>query len=393
MDCDAIKRAKRLINSEGLHVVEHILLRPRCKEDCECECLEKNCDDEMHCSFTWETGDKNDPCNNPVEEICFVPGIDPYSFIATIALPAWPERFRTIEARNIIENLLQREAPAHVLLRILWLTPHDLCRFESHFRKWNYWLTWDKHCIDDYKVCDFPTFLFTHEFKCLDDCKVCLPCKETVPPVVPCFTDPCDKPITPGQYEIVNQINEIFCWGEMECEKIEREKTDALKEPSQKKVDKKSTVKSDNVIDAEGENKINERFTKYRTKVKSISENISVKNDLAGIALAFLNVYPPKFEGHKEITELIIKNEKPKGRNKAVLTSAQRKNLIAAATFYYLDALVFNSEEIKISDEMKLLINDLKKANISPDYNDWNAKEVREIKSSVDTKIIYRLLK
>jgi hypothetical protein len=114
---------------------------------------------------------------------------------------------------------------------------------------------------------------------------------------------------------------------------------------------------------------------------------------LAGIAVAFLNVYPPKFEQYKEFAKQIIKNEKPKGRSKAVLTSAQRKNLIAAATFYYLDALVFNSQEIKISDEMKLVIKDFKKAHISPDYNDWNAKEVREIKSSVDTKIIYRLLK
>ena len=31
------------------------------------------------------------------------------------------------------EKLLQKEAPAHVLLRILWLTPRDFCCFEYYF--------------------------------------------------------------------------------------------------------------------------------------------------------------------------------------------------------------------------------------------------------------------
>ncbi|HKR06536.1 MAG TPA: hypothetical protein VJY62_18015, partial [Bacteroidia bacterium] len=49
MDCDAVMRAKKIINSEGLHLAEHILLRPRCPEDChendKINCPVKICDD------------------------------------------------------------------------------------------------------------------------------------------------------------------------------------------------------------------------------------------------------------------------------------------------------------------------------------------------------------
>ncbi|HEY1216796.1 MAG TPA: hypothetical protein VGE93_24490, partial [Bryobacteraceae bacterium] len=96
-DCAAIGRAKCLINAEGAHVVEHILLRPRCPEDRqECEIWDRTCDNGMNCDkWVWHAGDKEDPCNNPVEEIPFIPGADPISFSATVALPSWPERFRS----------------------------------------------------------------------------------------------------------------------------------------------------------------------------------------------------------------------------------------------------------------------------------------------------------
>jgi len=386
MDCAAVSRAKQLINAEGLHVVEHILLRPRCETDCrECDGFPKGCNDEIDCNFKWQAGDKNDPCNNPEETICFVPGIDPYSFIATIALPSWPQRFRSAEAKNIIENLLQREAPAHVLLRILWLTPHDLCRFEHHFRKWNYWLTWDKHCLTDYNVCEFPKFLFTTKFKCLDDCTVCLPCERPV--ATSCFNDPCDQPKTPGLYEIVNQINQVFCWDVMECAQIEKPKEKTKKNlPGSTNEPLK---KEDSEIDVDEENKIDERFTRYRSKVNAL---LTVKNDLPSQTLSFLNA-PPSLEAYKEITAAISTNEKPDDANKIKLTIAQRRNLIEAATFYYIDHLVFNKPAGNIPDEVKAIVGMLKKAKINPDYAAWEAKEVRTIKPSFDTKIIYRLLK
>jgi hypothetical protein len=110
------------------------------------------------------------------EAVCFKPGHDPYSFIATVALPAWPARFRTKENRSLVESLLQKEAPAHVLLRILWLTPHDLCCFEKHLKKWLVWMAYQKSCGGDYSACEFLKFLFDQEFECLDDTVICDTC-------------------------------------------------------------------------------------------------------------------------------------------------------------------------------------------------------------------------
>jgi hypothetical protein len=391
MDCDAIKRARNLINAEGMHVVEHILLRPRCPEDCDCDCLEKICDDDILCSFPWQSGDKNDPCNAPEKSIWFVPGADPYSFIATIALPAWPERLRGKESHIIIENLLQREAPAHVLLRILWLKPYDLCSFESYLRKWKFWLTWDKKCRDDYKLCDFPEFLFTTEFKCLDDCNECPPCKEETTADTPCFTDPCDEPKVAREYEIVNQINDIFCWGEVQCNKIAAQQVDISTISIEEIPDTEEKIKKENDIDADYEEIINERFTRYREEVKSIIE-ASGKNDIPGHALAFLQVYPPHIEEYKFIIRLIIKNEKP-GAGKVKLTVARQKKLAACVTFYYLDALVLKNNKIDLKPGVKSLVNDLKKAGIKPGYKAWNEKEIIRAKPKADVKKIYKLLK
>ncbi len=82
--CAAEVRAKALINAEGLELVEHILLRP-----CPDEPGIPVCVDNTECSITWQEivsqGLKQSPPLVP-----FLPGADPYSFIATVALPAWP---------------------------------------------------------------------------------------------------------------------------------------------------------------------------------------------------------------------------------------------------------------------------------------------------------------
>jgi len=208
MDCAAIGRAKCLINAEGMRVVEHILLRQKSPGgERDCEALNKPCDNGMHCSFVWHAG----------EDITFVPGADRYSFIATVALPSWSQRFRSKESRLIIENLLQREAPAHVLLRILWLTPKDLCNLESYYRQWRHSLTSDRLCRTEYHPCDFPTYLFTTAFQCPADCTECPPCQDQALPANPCFSEPCDQVKKVGPFTVVNQVNEIFCWAGSRC--------------------------------------------------------------------------------------------------------------------------------------------------------------------------------
>ena len=214
MDCAAAARARALINAEGLHTVEHILLRPRAQADCQCEAIVAPCPSQTNCHFTWQAPRTDDPCQVD-EVICFDPGADPYSFIATVALPAWPQRFRSKENRAYLEYMLAREAPAHVLLRVLWLAPHDLCCFEAHYREWLRWLACKEPCEKGYTPCAFVRFLFRTRFECLGECKECLPCVTVKP--TPCFTGAGEQLRPIGEYTLLNQIDELYCWTPMKC--------------------------------------------------------------------------------------------------------------------------------------------------------------------------------
>jgi hypothetical protein len=215
MDCAAAARARALINAEGLHTVEHILLRPRTQADCQCDAIGRQCPDQTDCSFTWQPPVIDDPCMVD-ETVCFVPGTDPYSFIATVALPAWPQRFRSKENRAYIEYMLEREAPAHVVLRVLWLAPHDLCCFEAKYRQWLRWLACKPTCEERYTPCDFERFLFRTHFECLGECTECPPCGPVVKPTE-CFGAVGEQMNAIGENTLLNQINELYCWQEMIC--------------------------------------------------------------------------------------------------------------------------------------------------------------------------------
>ena len=96
---------------EGMHLVEHILLRPREKGEQLFEvCLDKNCE---------LCGDE-----------------DPYSFRASVVLPYWPNRFRYMEFRSYVEKVLRQEAPAHVDLKICWIDQAQMKEFETIYRNW-----------------------------------------------------------------------------------------------------------------------------------------------------------------------------------------------------------------------------------------------------------------
>jgi hypothetical protein len=100
----------------GLHLIEHILLRPRenivqpdkmfdlmqvCLHDCDC------------------------PCE-----------LDPYSFRASVVLPYWPDYFNNMAFREYFENKIREEAPAHVMLKICWLNNELLTDFEMRYKIW-----------------------------------------------------------------------------------------------------------------------------------------------------------------------------------------------------------------------------------------------------------------
>lgn len=148
MLCEAIERGRRLVNCEGAYLVEHILLRTR-----------------------------------SVPAVPAVPApvasdipTDTHSFIATIALPSWPERFHKKENRQLLEMILYREAPSHVLLNILWLSPEDTLAFETAYRKWRWTLLQNSPGAIDTAAASLMGLIVNTPNSRMDDCTDCLPC-------------------------------------------------------------------------------------------------------------------------------------------------------------------------------------------------------------------------
>lgn len=227
-DCKAVDRAIRLINIEGLHLIEHILLRPFKQEDCRCRSKLAACGSD--CEFPhWLQDDFE--CEGNEVHVCFNPGTDPYSFIATIFLPAWSRRFRDEKERLLFERLLYREAPAHVLLRIIWLRPFDFCRLESTMFDWQKWIAGFVACNVDFSLCNFIELLFNRYYECLPECVDCLPCRDHKP-VKPGCWDEKDKILRPLGF--VDQINEIYCFEDYCRRKAEKPTETPKEEPEEK---------------------------------------------------------------------------------------------------------------------------------------------------------------
>jgi hypothetical protein len=204
MAARAMGRATVCLNAEGVNLVEHLLLRKADKAG--------NAAAIPACPSTDAQG------------LPFTPGADPYSFIMTAFLPAWPERFRENENRQRLEGILQREAPAHILLRILWLTPKDMCRMESSYKKWLRWLREGNGC-GDFDPGEFTTLLFGTPLECLEvnACDGGLNADASVVPKPDALAIP--KPNASGtppaadadSDEWLSQINLLYCWKDREC--------------------------------------------------------------------------------------------------------------------------------------------------------------------------------
>lgn len=120
-DKDEVKDAVRLIvkymndsmlECEGVYLIEHILLRPRTINDRLMKvCVEKSC------------------------KSC--PGFkDPYSFRVTAVVPYWSERFRNFDFRRYFESTIRMEAPAHVHVKVCWVTKEQMMKFEKVYKDW-----------------------------------------------------------------------------------------------------------------------------------------------------------------------------------------------------------------------------------------------------------------
>ncbi|MFM9946767.1 MAG: hypothetical protein ACKV1O_02405 [Saprospiraceae bacterium] len=132
----------KLLDVEGFHLVEHILLRPINPEIAANTGLP---DDELLLNLPkkltelWSQLFRDSAGIDPVYTPCFnslLPGGDPYTAQVTIVLPYWVRRFQNARFRDFFENTLRRELPAHCRLRTFWVTPRDMCRFETIYRNW-----------------------------------------------------------------------------------------------------------------------------------------------------------------------------------------------------------------------------------------------------------------
>lgn len=95
-------------DAEGMHVVEHIFVRP-----------------------VNDNSDFLEVAIGPTEELSCLYDKDPYSFRMTVILPAWPDRFQDYHYRKYIERIIRQEAPAHVAVDPKWLSEADMLAFES----------------------------------------------------------------------------------------------------------------------------------------------------------------------------------------------------------------------------------------------------------------------
>lgn len=98
-------------NSEGMHLIEHILLRPRAANHALLPvCLPTDCE------FCGEE--------------------DPYSFRVSVILPYWPERCRKLAFRAMVERMLREEAPAHVQVKVCWIDQAQMTELDALHRDW-----------------------------------------------------------------------------------------------------------------------------------------------------------------------------------------------------------------------------------------------------------------
>ena len=112
-------------DEEGLHLIEHILLRPRTA----CPAPVDNCPSPRADCFRLAPVCLDPDCMACGDE-------DPYTYRISIVLPFWPPHFRNMAFRAYFEDLARAEAPAHVMVKICWINDPSMESFEQAYKAW-----------------------------------------------------------------------------------------------------------------------------------------------------------------------------------------------------------------------------------------------------------------
>lgn len=417
--CNATEDALSLTNAAGLHVVEHLLLRPHCQEDCACEERLQHCDLYSGCHFPPYLTSNSDPCVKD-EPLIFTPGADPYSFIATVMLPAWPVLLREADKKEQAEHILYSEAPAHVLLRILWLRPFDFYRFETQFKKWKQQVAGIPFSRNDFSVCDFLHLVTKESYTCLPDCTICKPCSGAATKSgTPCNSlEGSEMNQKRKENGFLNQVNEIFCMGSYRCDDgtpareqlsvkekpvskkpvepkpVSKKGTAAKKtDPSTKKMEKGSAQIYTEVDPKAKAQFINSRHKKYLQVIHTVLDHTH-ENPLAVKAAAFIQNNHPGIGRLELLIKEIFQNKKPDNKKIKALTKKQVADLIQAAMHHYLDKVAFNGKETSQITALSPIINELKKAKIDllHLYTSWDLVHVSEYEPGLDMQLVKKVI-
>jgi hypothetical protein len=424
--CDAVERTKTLTNGEGLHVVEHILLRPYNSDDC-VNRIPIVCQQRMHqCGFPWEVEQK-DPCSNEEDEIIFEPGVDPYSFIATIVLPAWSARFRTPEGRLLIENILYRSAPAHVMLRILWLAPHDLCCFEEKYKSWRRYLAQKRVCNQNFSVDQFLEFLFHRKFEELKECDNSSPCATNGQvQESPCITESKQR-FKDKQISFTDEVNQEYCWkvnGEYvwgPCDQQRNADPIDVKDNQPVLTEETPPATAPAVVEAKAPEEtvtvepvaapqpreaaasmtfirkkglfVNSRLDGYRRIAKEVIDK-SNNNPLAIEIEDYLAKPSPTPKKTETLIDRLLDNAKPIDKGVKRLSRDMKKDLITAIVRFYLDKISFGSLDAKQVKQSGGIFEKIRNAkiNVQTIYDDWNGAEVKTYEPGVNLDALYELV-
>ncbi|HEV3324774.1 MAG TPA: hypothetical protein VG052_04190, partial [Puia sp.] len=399
MAVDRLSRARACIDAEGLDLVEHLLLRPRLLtrlggasekeiaipvsgEPSECSSLSASTATGIEPSFP------------------FNPGTDPYSFIMTVVLPAWPARFRTVENRLLLESILQQESPAHVLLRIFWLVPRDMCRFEYFYRGWLDSLVRE---TNGQKSCPafspekFIDFLFTDLHPLLEDCTECI-----------------NQPGAhqhPSTDEWLKQVNLLYGWNVAShapaapapAPAVPAHKPTAPAHRPPEAAPPAATPPAAHAPAPPFLTNERERRRLFTARVARYQEQVeewailSHKEELAGKTAAFLKDPNPSSKRFEALLTELIRAEKttpPQGKTHSG-PGLHRLSLAGITISFYLDKVIIDAGDGTKWEHLTATWQTLKIEIDNPEqfYHEWQPEEMQQLVRDLDPITIRALLR
>lgn len=391
----ALKAASRIrasLEDHGMHLAEHILLRPQPQNKAACDCLLPVCPD-FDCDLTWQEDlEEDDPCaaeeSPPME---YIPGADPYSFWATLVLPGWHQRFQSSEARHFFKEMLHREAPAMVGLNILWLSPRMMCQFESAYERWLEWYSNPNRVCEDQ---DNPVCALV---KCISQLQNDPPCITQEAAFEDCSCLSSEQKKNDPCLEVSDQLFWLDCQPNQKTS-IYRGTDQATGSISMAPSDVKEGLSTEESTTTDfKEMAIRQMFSEredvYKSSILEISDEKIKSLEIFDRAVFFVTNPPSLSEYQQLVTKVVdeVKGDKRTKRYQSIET------ILLNVTWSLLDHLVReNPDNIPAQDKSSLteLLSDMKtkKIEVQKIASGWKSKPLQELLAASVVKEYIQLI-